>query len=43
MTYYWTELQKDESDKERLKELYDNFIILSVLAQVIIDGCKREL
>lgn len=42
MTYYWTELQKDESDKERLKELYDNFIILSVLAQVIIDGCKRE-
>lgn len=42
MTYYWTELQKDESDKERLKELYDNFIILSVLAQVIIDACKRE-
>ena len=33
MTYYWTEPSK---------ELYDNFIILSVLAQVIIDGCKRE-
>ena len=42
MTYYWTELQKDKPDEERLKELYDNFIILSVLAQVIIDGCKRE-
>lgn len=42
MTYYWTELQKENPDKEKLKELYDNFIILSVLAQVIIDGCKRE-
>lgn len=42
MTYYWTELQKDNPDENRLKELYDNFIILSVLAQVIIDGCKRE-
>ena len=42
MTYYWTELQKEDSDENRLKELYDNFIILSVLAQVIIDGCKRE-
>lgn len=42
MTYYWTELQKEDPDENRLKELYDNFIILSVLAQVIIDGCKRE-
>lgn len=42
MTYYWTELQKDSPDEAKLKELYDNFIILSVLAQVIIDGCKRE-
>lgn len=42
MTYYWTELQKENSDENKLKELYDNFIILSVLAQVIIDGCKRE-
>lgn len=41
MTYYWTELAKDEPDENRLKELYDNFVILSVLAQVIIDGCKR--
>lgn len=42
MTYYWTETQKEYPDENRLKELYDNFIILSVLAQVIIDGCKRE-
>lgn len=42
MTYYWTELQKDCPDKNKLKDLYDNFIILSVLAQIIIDGCKRE-
>lgn len=42
MTYYWTELKKDNPDMCKLKELYDNFIILSVLAQVIIDGCKRE-
>lgn len=42
MTYYWTEKLKENPDKEKLKELYDNFIILSVLAQVIIDGCKRE-
>lgn len=33
MTYYWTKPDKD---------LYDNFVILSVLAQVLIDGCKRE-
>lgn len=41
MTYYWTELAKENPDENRLKELYDNFVILSVLAQVIIDGCKR--
>lgn len=41
MTYYWTELAKDEPDEVKLKELYDNFVILSVLAQLIIDGCKR--
>ena len=32
LTYYWTELEKDNPDEERLKELYDNFVILSVLA-----------
>lgn len=42
LTYYWTEKAKENPDKDRMKELYDNFIILSVLAQVIIDGCKRE-
>lgn len=42
MTYYWTELAKDNPNKASLKEYYDNFVILSVLAQVIIDGCKRE-
>ena len=42
MTYYWTEKSKNYPNEKKLKELYDNFIILSVLAQVIIDGCKRE-
>lgn len=42
MTYYWTELEKPDPDEIRLKELYDNFVILSVLAQVLIDSCKRE-
>lgn len=34
MTYYWTNTDD--------KNLYDNFVILSVLAQVAIDSCKRE-
>lgn len=42
MTYYWTEKAKKAPDPEVLKQLYDSFIILSVLAQIIIDGCKRE-
>ena len=42
MTYYWTEKAKENPDNNKINELYDNFIILSVLAQVIIDGCKRE-
>lgn len=33
MTYYWT------TGDERY---YDVFVIMSVLAQIIIDGCKRE-
>lgn len=32
MTYYWTSPKK---------EYYDIFIIMSVVAQIIIDGCKR--
>ena len=42
MTYYWTELQKESQNEKKLKELYDNFVILSVVAQIVIDGCKRE-
>lgn len=42
MTYYWTEMQKPEPDRQLLRDLYDNFIILSVLAQIVIDSCKRE-
>lgn len=42
MTYYWTELSKESSDENLIKELYDNFIILAVLAQVEIDSSKRE-
>ena len=41
MTYYWTGLANGEDEKQ-LKDLHDNFIILSVLAQLIIDSCKRE-
>lgn len=33
MSYYWT---------DKSKELYDNFVILAVLAQIVIDSCKRE-
>lgn len=42
MTYYWTELAKDKPDKNLMKELYDNFTILAVVAQVEIDSSKRE-
>lgn len=42
MTYYWTELQKEQPDQEKITAYYDNFVILSVLAQIIIDECKRE-
>ena len=42
MTYYWTELAKENPDENLIKELYDNFIILAVLAQTEIDSSKRE-
>ncbi len=42
MTYYWTENTKENPDFDKLKELYDAFVILSVIAQIMIDGCKRE-
>lgn len=44
ISYYFTELQKDEEEQDErlIRELEDDFIILSVIAQLIIDGCKRE-
>lgn len=42
MTYYWTELAKENPDESLLKEYYDNFTILAVLAQLVIDSCKRS-
>lgn len=42
MTYYWTELAKENPDENLLKEYYDNFTILAVLAQLVIDSCKRS-
>ena len=42
MTYYWTELVSEDRDEDKIKQLYDNFVILSVIAQVAIDGIKRE-
>lgn len=41
MSYYWTELAKEKPDKQDIQCYYQHFIILSVLAQIIIDGCKR--
>ena len=42
MTYYWTELAKENPDEKLLKEYYDNYTILAVLAQLVIDSCKRS-
>ena len=42
MTYYWTELAQEEPNSELLQQYYDNFVILSVLAQLVIDSCKRS-
>ena len=42
MTYYWTELARENPDEGLLKEYYDNFTILAVLAQLVIDSCKRS-
>lgn len=41
MTYYWTEKAKDKPNEELMKEYYDYFVILSVLAQLVIDSCKK--
>ena len=44
ISYFFTEMQKeeDERDERLVRQLEDDFIILSVVAQLIIDGCKRE-
>ena len=39
-SYYWTRIAKGINDSET-QELYENIIILAVLAQVSIDGCKK--
>lgn len=41
MTYYWTDRAKNINTTFKTKELYDNFVILSVIAQLIIDGSKK--
>lgn len=41
MTYYWTEMTKESPDEKLLQNYYDNFVILSVIAQIVIDSCKR--
>jgi hypothetical protein len=41
MSYYWTEKSKEHPDPILLKQYYDIFIELSVLAQVEIDSSKR--
>lgn len=39
-SYYWSKIAKGEDDEEKI-DLYNNIIILAVLAQVSIDGCKK--
>ena len=41
MSYYWSEKAKENPDPDLLKQYYDIFIELSVLAQVEIDSSKR--
>ena len=41
MTYYWTEMAKEEPEEKLLKEYKDIFVILAVGAQVEIDSAKR--
>lgn len=43
MTYYWSELQKDNPDPQRLEDLSDNFVILSVLACLFNGPVRRKL
>lgn len=41
MTYYWTDRADNINTTFKTLELYDNFVILSVIAQLIIDGSKK--
>lgn len=41
MTYYWTDQINNSNATFKTLELYDNFVILSVIAQLIIDGSKK--
>lgn len=42
MSYYWTDRAHYDEITDETEELYDTFVILSVLAQVAIDSSKRE-
>lgn len=42
LTYYWTDRNNNYNTTFTTKNLHDNFIILAVLAQVIIDSSKRS-
>ena len=42
MSYYWSEKAKENPNPDLLKQYYDIFIQLSVLAQVEIDSSKRS-
>lgn len=39
-SYYWTKVANGEDDAEK-QQLYENTVILSVCAQLSIDGCKK--
>ena len=42
LTYYFDGIYNNNDDSLKLKQLYDNTVILAVLAQVAIDGIKRQ-
>ncbi len=42
VSLYWTELAKEKPDMQVARQLYENFVILAVIAQVAIDGIKRS-
>ena len=40
-SYMWSKIAKNEYDDE-YKDLYNNVVVLACLAQVAIDGCKKQ-